>query len=197
MLTLTLFGFMNINISQNFNWNFRNVLIRSNYLIFWQQTSNSSLAVESDIIGTNFFLQIVPTLVIYTTSYVKDMYVQISPISGLLSLWLASLDFQQNISSQYVDRVEIQGILNHYKAICKLSKIFSHCYEMILLSVIVEGVLYYSCSFGLIGDYIFTIKKLGFQFYMLEYLLIFSTLWAFATTFTNRVNDIYSISNNT
>ncbi len=190
MLAFTILGFLNVIILENFNWSFREILIASDYLIFWQQ--NSSLPVESEITWTNFFLQIIPTFVLYTTENVKDMYIELSLITGILSLWLISLDFQQKASLRYIDRVKIQEILNHYKAIIKLSKIFSHSHGIVLLLSILNGALFYSYRISSLGNYITT--NLGYLFYMLEFLLFFSTLWTLSTSFASRVNIITIIS---
>ncbi len=113
------------------------------------------------------------------------MYTELSSITGILFLWLISLDFQQNKISQNADRVKIQEILNHYEAICKLSAIFSQAYGIVLLFDCLNGVLYYSCF---IGDYILTLENPGREFFMLEYLFIFLTLLVLGTTFANLVN---------
>lgn len=195
MFILTLIGIINVFIHKNFNWKFHHVLIDSNYLILWQSRKNSSWPVDSEndpkVTGANFFLRIIPTFLIYTTRNVKDIYIELFPIAGILSLWLVSRDFQENMSLEFVDHLQIQQIMNNYKAICKLSKIFSQGHGVVLLLSILNNALYYSCS---IGDYIFTITNFGKKFYIIEYLFIFSTFWALATTFENQVYTRNTVS---
>lgn len=189
MFIFTILGFLNINIHQNFSWSFHQILIDSDNLIFWQHKTNSSLLVHSEngpeITVAIFFLKIIPTYLIYTARHVKDMYIELFLITGILSLWLISVDFQQKISSESVGHDNVQKILNYYKDICKLSKIFSEGHGLVLLLAILNGALYYSCS---IGDYIFTMTNMWREFYMLEFLLTFSTIWALATTFAKQVS---------
>ncbi len=171
-----MFRFLNGNIEKSFDWNFSEILKDSNYMTFWQQGRNSSSLNESDINSTNFFLQIVPTFVIITILQLKHMYNALSLIPGMLSLWLISRDFQQRAFIQFADRAKIQGNLNHFRSICKLSNIFRQGHGMLLLFEILNGILDYSLFIGFTGNDIFTMEIFGFQFHFLEFLLLFSTL---------------------
>lgn len=211
MFSLTCVGLLNDLIFYNFGPSMNELYSDAQYTFLWREVNATYPKPESETIKKSNVPKLLFVLlrqVAVMVSDLKDMYLGLFLLSGILPLWLISLDFKTSLlqaektnmnetdpgkkRSPDTHNSRVNRIFQRYRCICQISRLYSKAYGDVLFCFFFNYLMYYSTSI----DKLIKSATAGKRIYELEFISTFAVVYILGAHFSYQVyRDLFTWSN--